>query len=83
QFYIKNHHEAIVSEEEWNMAQEIRKSRYGKNTIEGTREKQSRKFAFSSMCECAYCGTKFSRRSHHQDTQHKGKYSLRFIYINI
>ena len=23
------------------------------------------------MCECAYCGTKFSRRSHHQDTQHK------------
>ncbi|MGB8454016.1 MAG: recombinase family protein, partial [Anaerocolumna sp.] len=43
QFYIKNHHEAIVSEEEWNMAQEIRKSRYGKNTsiIEGTREKQS------------------------------------------
>lgn len=45
----------------------------GKNTsiIEGTREKQSRKFAFSSMCECAYCGTKFSRRSHHQDTQHK------------
>lgn len=26
QFYIKNHHEAIVSEEEWNMAQEIRKS---------------------------------------------------------
>ena len=73
QFYIKNHHEAIVSEEEWNMAQEIRKSRYGKNTsiIEGTREKQSRKFSFSSMCECAYCGTKFSRRSHHQDTQHK------------
>ncbi|HKM34014.1 MAG TPA: recombinase family protein [Lachnospiraceae bacterium] len=73
QFYIKNHHEAIVSEEEWIMAQEIRKSRYGKNTsiIEGTREKQSRKFAFSSMCECAYCGTKFSRRSHHQDTQHK------------
>jgi len=73
QFYIKNHHEAIVSEEEWNMAQEIRKSRYGKNTsiIEGTREKQSRKFAFSSMCECAYCGTKLTRRSHNQDTQHK------------
>lgn len=73
QFYIKNHHEAIVSEEEWNIAQEIRKSRYGKNIniIEGTREKQSRKFALSSMCECAYCGTKFSRRSHHQDTQHK------------
>ena len=45
--FILNHHEAIVSEEEWNMAQEIRKSRYGKNTsiIEGTREKQSRKFA--------------------------------------
>ena len=33
QFYIKNHHEAIVSEEEWNMAQEIRKSRYGRNNF--------------------------------------------------
>lgn len=73
QFYIKNHHEAIVNEEEWNKAQEIRKSRYGKNSsvIEGTREKHSRKYAFSSMCECAYCGTKLTRRSHNQDTQHK------------
>jgi len=73
QFYIKDHHEAIVSEEEWDKAQEIRMSRYGKNTsvIDGTREKQSRKFAFSSLCECAYCGTKLTRRSHHQDTQNK------------
>jgi len=73
QFYIKNHHEAIVTEEEWNKAQEIRKSRYGKNTsvIEGTREKHSCKFAFSSICECAYCGTKLTRRAHNQDTQHK------------
>lgn len=39
--------------------------------IDGTRMKATRKYAFSSMCECAFCGTYFSRRSHHQDTQHK------------
>lgn len=73
QFYIKSHHEPIISPEMWDKAQEIRKGRYKKNSliIEGTREKYSRKFAFSSMCECGFCGTFFSRRSHHQDTRHK------------
>jgi len=73
QFYIKEHHEAIVSAEIWDKAQEIRKGRYRKNTmiIGGTREKHTRKFAFSSMCECGFCGTNLTRRSHHQDTRHK------------
>ncbi len=73
QFYIKSHHEPIISREMWDKAQEIRKGRYKKNSliIEGTREKYSRKFAFSSMCESGFCGTFFSRRSHQQDTQHK------------
>lgn len=73
QFYLKNHHEPIISIEMWDKAQEIRKGRYRKNTlmIDGTREKQTRKFAFSSMCECGFCGSNLTRRSHHQDTQHK------------
>lgn len=73
QFYIKEHHDPIVSVEIWDKAQEIRKGRYRKNTmiVDGTREKHTRKFAFSSMCECGFCGTNFSRRSHHQDTSHK------------
>jgi len=40
-----------------------KKSRYRKNTmsIEGTRKKYSRKFAFSSMCECGFCGKYLTR----------------------
>lgn len=69
-FYIKNHHEAIVSAEIWDKAQEIRKKRYKENAlkIEGTREKYTRKYALSSLCECGFCGTKLTRRAHNQDT---------------
>lgn len=72
-YYVKDHHEAIVSEEVWDKAQEICRSRYkvNSNVVEGTRTKFARKFAFSSMCECGFCGTNLTRRSHHQDTQHK------------
>ncbi len=70
QYYIKEHHEPIVSPEIWDAAQEIKKSRYRKNamSIEGTRKKYSRKFAFSSMCECGFCGKYLTRRSHNQTT---------------
>jgi len=72
-FYIEKHHEPIVSAEIWDKAQEICKSRYKENpnVVEGTRTKFARKFAFSSMCECGFCGTNLTRRSHNQDTQHK------------
>lgn len=72
-YYVKDHHEAIVSEEVWEKAQEICRSRYkvNSNVVEGTRTKFARKFALSSMCECGFCGTNLTRRSHHQDTQHK------------
>ena len=73
QYYIKEHHEPIVSPEIWDAAQAIRKSRYRKNTmaVEGTRTKYSRKYAFSSMCECGFCGKYLTRRSHHQTTTSK------------
>lgn len=32
------------------------------------RKKYSRKFAFSSMCECGFCGKYLTRRSHNQTT---------------
>lgn len=73
QYYIKDHHEPIVSSEIWDAAQEIKKSRYRKChiVIEGTRRTYSRKFAFSSMCQCGFCGKYLTRRSHHQTTTSK------------
>lgn len=80
QYYIKEHHEPIVSPEIWDAAQEIKKSRYRKGTmsIDGTRKKYSRKFAFSSMCECGFCGKYLTRRSHNQtSTQTKPVWKCR------
>lgn len=72
-YYTRNYHEPIVSEEIWNKAQEIRESRYhtNENVYDAARTKFARKYAFSSMCQCGFCGTNLTRRSHHQDTQHK------------
>ena len=70
-YYTRNHHEPIISEEIWNEAQEIRESRYrtNENVSDGARTKFARKYAFSSMCQCGFCGTNLTRRSHHQDTR--------------
>lgn len=68
-FYIENHHEPIISEEDFERAQGIRLRRAkNRNTIannEGKREKYSRKYAFSSMLECGFCGHMLSRRTWH------------------
>lgn len=70
QYYIKEHHEPIISPEIWEAAQEIKKSRYRRSTmsVPGTRKKYSRKYAFSSMCECGFCGKYMTRRAHNQTT---------------
>lgn len=73
QFYIKSHHEPIVSEEVFEKAQAILKRRSGrrKGAEKGRREKYSRKYAFSSKLECAFCGSNLSRRNWHSGTDHE------------
>ena len=34
----------------------------------GNRERYTRQYAFSSMCECAYCGHKLTRRTRHSSS---------------
>ena len=72
-YYIRDHHEPIVSREVWDKADEIRlkrvKPRFMENT--GNRERYTRQFTFSSMLECGYCGHKLSRRTRHQTTTTK------------
>lgn len=74
QYYIKDHHEPIVSNEIFDKAEEIRLRRtWSKNTVEnnnGKREKYSRKYAFSSLLKCVYCGSSLSRRSWHGGTKY-------------
>jgi DNA invertase Pin-like site-specific DNA recombinase len=66
QYYIKNHHEPIISEEIFEKAQDIlyrRGKPRGKLEKGGKREKFSRKFTFSCKLECGFCGKNYSRRS--------------------
>lgn len=70
QYYISNHHEAIVSKEDWEKAEAIRNKRSQNRVVEttGARERYTRQYAFSSMCECAYCGHKLTRRTRHSSS---------------
>ena len=70
QYYISDHHEPIVSKEDWEKAEAIRNKR-SQNRVVGTtgaRERYTRQYAFSSMCECAYCGHKLTRRTRHSSS---------------
>ncbi|RBP58456.1 DNA invertase Pin-like site-specific DNA recombinase [Alkalibaculum bacchi] len=73
QFYVKDHHEPIISEEVFDKAQAILSKRGAKHrgVQNGKREKYSRKYAFSSMLECAFCGSNLSRRNWHSGTKNK------------
>jgi hypothetical protein len=73
QYYIRDHHEAIVSREVWDAAEEIRLKRAKPKLMQttGNRERYTRQFTFSSMLECGYCGHKLSRRTRHQTTTTK------------
>lgn len=73
-FYIEGHHEAIISSDIFEKAQEIRLRRAkGRNTVankNGKREKYSRAYAFSSMLECGFCGSIHSRRTCHSSSKY-------------
>ncbi|CDC41999.1 putative uncharacterized protein [Firmicutes bacterium CAG:449] len=64
QFYIRNHHEPIISREVFESAQKILKRRGKPRRIDSniTREKYTRKFAFSCMIKCGFCGRTLTRR---------------------
>ena len=74
-FYIENHHEPIISEEDFEKAQGIRLRRAKNRNIVANngdkREKYSRKYAFSSMLECGFCGHMLSRRNWHSSSEYK------------
>lgn len=71
-FYIRDHHEPIISEEVFETAQEIlaRRTQVRKVGILGKREKFSRKYTFSCLIKCGFCGGALTRRTWHSGTTH-------------
>ena len=65
-FYIKDHHEAIISPEDFDKAQELNKMKrdaFGhRKTKEETDIIYHRLYAFTGICYCSYCGSRMFRR---------------------
>lgn len=63
-YYVKNHHEPIISRELWDKCQRILFERRKQININGEsyREKYSRRYAFSSKVKCGLCGKNYIRK---------------------
>lgn len=64
-YYVKDNHHGIIPREVFEKAQEILRKRSSKHSSTGRREKYSRKYAFSSLIRCGFCGAHFVRRTWH------------------
>ncbi len=62
QYYIKDHHEAIISKEDYDRVQEILKERCGARATGRRLGNIGRKYAFSGKIKCGFCGATYVRR---------------------
>lgn len=71
-YYLAGHHEPIISEEDFEKAQMIlRRRSYPRKTGDGVkRELFTRKYAFSCLIKCGFCGGTLTRRCWHSGTTH-------------
>ena len=63
-YYLKNHHEAIVSREDFEAAASILTQRGKEKGIHKGIGKYSNRYAFSGVIICGECGSTFKRRIH-------------------
>ena len=75
QFLLRDHHEAIISEETWEQAQAILQKRsviHSNANIDPNtyRSRYSRQYAFSCMIRCGFCGATLTRRSWHSGSKY-------------
>ena len=74
-YVVKDHHEAIVSEEVWNKAQAIleKRSPSHSNPLADPehRTKFSRRYTFSCMMQCGFCESTLTRRTRNHQTKYK------------
>lgn len=72
QFYIRNHHEGIISDELFESVQSIIQRRAkNKKNADGKREVFTRKYSFSCMLECGFCGAHLTRRNWHSGSEYQ------------
>ena len=69
-FYVKNHHEPIVSREIWDRVNEILAIRSAprKKAVEGLHLIKTKMYPFSLVTKCGFCGGPAYRRTVHSST---------------
>lgn len=63
-YLIKNHHEAIISHEDYEAAQDIIEQRGKEKGLEKQHKKYQNRYPFSGNIICGQCGGAFKRRIH-------------------
>ncbi|KNY29483.1 recombinase family protein [Pseudobacteroides cellulosolvens] len=70
-YYISKNHEPIISEELFEEAQKILQVRSSKHNNKGRTDKFSKKYSFSSIIKCGFCGKTAVRRTWHSKSIHE------------
>lgn len=60
-YYVKNHHPAIISEEIYNKAQEVRKSRSRDFTKRNFVGEKGKNYSFTGKIFCGFCNSVYTR----------------------
>jgi len=68
-YLIENHHEAIISHEDFDLANEVIKQRAKEKGIEKYNSKYQNRYSFSRKIICSECGSSFKRRIHSSGTR--------------
>ena len=71
QYYIKEHHTAIIEPELFDKVQQILEKRAGSRSKGKRRDNYSRKYPFSSRIYCGFCGTVLTRRNWNSRTKNE------------
>ena len=66
QYLVENHHEAIISHEDFDKIQRILNFHGGEKGIVKDEGKYQRRYAFSGKIKCAGCGSVYKRRMHYK-----------------
>ncbi len=64
QYYIRDHHEAIVSRDDFELASRIVEQRGKEKGVDKGIGKYSKRYIFSGIIICGECGSTFKRRIH-------------------
>ena len=69
QYYVSDHHEAIISHEDFEQAARLMERNGREKGIEKDSGKYQKRYPFSGRIICGECGTTFKRRQHYSTHQ--------------